>query len=166
MLKYISIFFICFLFQSQAQEVKEKDDDLRQGRENIGYQKDKTSLFQEDVINFAVVETPPIFYGCSRSASKDEKYACFQRGVSNHVVNNFKYPQISKEMGIQEKIYVQFIIDKKGNVSSAKVVRGEDKHLKKEALRLVNTLPKMIPARQKGKPVAVTFTMPINFMLN
>ena len=45
------------------------------------------------------------------------------------------------------------------------MVRGEDKHLRQEALRLVNTIPKMTPAKQRGKPVSVTFTLPINFSL-
>ena len=92
-------------------------------------------------------------------------YICFQRGIGKHIKENFEYPAIAKEMGISEKIFVEFVIEKSGKVTSARVVRGEDKHLKQEALRLVKSIPKMIPAKQRGTPVAVTFTLPINFSL-
>ena len=69
-------------------------------------------------------------------------------------------------MGIQEKIYVKFVIDKTGAVTDVKVLRGEDRYLKEEAMRLVKSIPKMTPANQRGKPVGVNYTIPINFMLN
>jgi len=120
---------------------------------------------EEELFNFAVVEQQPIFPGCSENAPKDQNYICFQRGIGTHIKNNFEYPAIAKEMGISEKIFVEFVIDSTGKVKSARVVRGEDKYLKQEALRLVNTIPSMIPAKQRGKAVSVTFTLPINFSL-
>ena len=120
---------------------------------------------EEELFNFAVVEQQPIFPGCSSSASKDENYICFQTGIGKHIRDNFKYPQIAKEMGISEKIFVEFVIDKAGKITSARIVRGQDKYLREEALRLVNSIPSMIPAKQRGKSVAVTFTLPINFSL-
>ena len=69
-------------------------------------------------------------------------------------------------MGIQEKIYVTFVIDKTGSVVDVRVARGEDTYLTEEAVRLVRSIPKMTPANQRGKPVAVNYTIPINFMLN
>ena len=57
------------------------------------------------------------------------------------------------------------MISKSGSIASARVVRGQDKYLREEALRLVNTIPAMIPAKQRGKAVSVTFTLPINFSL-
>jgi len=120
---------------------------------------------EEELFNFAVVEQQPIFPGCLENASKDQNYICFQRGIGTHIKNNFEYPAIAKEMGISEKIFIEFVIDKSGKIKSARVVRGEDKHLKQEALRLVNSIPSMIPAKQRGKAVSVTFTLPINFSL-
>ena len=52
-------------------------------------------------------------------------------------------------MGISEKIFVQFVIDKAGIITKATVVRGQDKHLKNEAIRLVNSIPKLQPAKQR-----------------
>jgi protein TonB len=120
---------------------------------------------EEELFNFAVVEQQPIFPGCSQNASKDENYICFQKGIGKHIKENFEYPQIAKEMGISEKIFVEFVISKSGSISSARVVRGQDKYLREEALRLVNAIPTMIPAKQRGKSVSVTFTLPINFSL-
>jgi protein TonB len=119
---------------------------------------------EEEVFNFAIVEDKPIFPGCE-GVSKDERYMCFQKGIMKHIQKNFQYPQIAKEMGISEKIIVNFIIDKSGGITFATVVRGKDKHLKKEALRLVNSIPTMVPAKQRGKAVKCNFTLPISFSL-
>jgi len=119
---------------------------------------------EDEIFNFAVVEDKPIFPGCE-NVSKEERYVCFQQGIMKHIRKNFKYPAIAKEMGISEKIFVQFVIDKSGNITNSLVVRGEDRHLKKEALRLVNSIPKLKAAKQRGKPVPCSFTVPINFKL-
>ena len=119
---------------------------------------------EDEVFNFAVVEDKPIYPGCE-DVSKDERYMCFQQGIMKHIRSNFKYPAIPKEMGISEKIFVQFVINKSGRITNSIVVRGEDKHLKEEALRLVNSIPKLQAARQRGKPVPCSFTVPINFKL-
>ena len=119
---------------------------------------------EDEIFNFAVVEDKPVFPGCE-DVSKEERYMCFQQGIMKHIRNNFKYPAIPKEMGVSEKIFVQFVIDKSGKITKSTVVRGEDKHLKKEAIRLVNSIPKLKAAKQRGKPVPCSFTVPINFKL-
>jgi len=119
---------------------------------------------EDEIFNFAIVEDKPIFPGCE-DVSKAERYMCFQQGIMKHIRKNFKYPAIPKEMGISEKIFVQFVIDKTGLITKATVVRGQDKHLKNEAIRLVNSIPKLQPARQRGKSVPCSFTVPINFRL-
>ena len=119
---------------------------------------------EDEIFNFAVVEDKPVFPGCE-DVSKEERYMCFQQGIMKHIRNNFKYPAIPKEMGVSEKIFVQFVIDKSGQITKSVVVRGEDKHLKKEAIRLVNSIPKLKAAKQRGKPVPCSFTVPINFKL-
>lgn len=118
----------------------------------------------DEIFNFAVVEDKPIFPGCE-DVPKSDRYMCFQQGIMKHIRKNFKYPAIPKEMGVSEKIFVQFVIDKGGRITKSVVVRGEDKHLKEEALRLVNSIPKLQAAKQRGKPVPCSFTVPINFKL-
>lgn len=81
------------------------------------------------------------------------------------IANAIKYPVIAQENGIQGKVYVNFVVDKDGSVSNARIARGVDPSLDKEALRVVNTLPKWKPGMQRGKPVRVSYTVPISFVL-
>ena len=67
-------------------------------------------------------------------------------------------------MGIQGRVYVSFMIDVNGNVVGVKS-RGPDKNLEKEAQRIIDKLPKMIPGKQRGKPVRVPYSIPITFRL-
>ncbi len=81
------------------------------------------------------------------------------------IANAIKYPVIAQENGIQGKVYVNFVVDKDGSVQSARIARGVDASLDKEALRVVNNLPKWKPGKQRGKPVRVSYTVPISFVL-
>ena len=81
------------------------------------------------------------------------------------IANAVKYPVIAQENGIQGKVYVTFVVGKDGSVFNAQVARGVDPSLDKEALRVVNRLPKWKPGKQRGKPVRVSYTVPINFQL-
>ena len=87
-------------------------------------------------------------------------------GLMRYIQKNVKYPPIAKEYNITGKVYVSFIVDKSGSVTNVKIVRGVDKNLDAEALRVVKSLPKYKPGKQRGKPVRVMFTIPINFTLN
>ncbi len=78
---------------------------------------------------------------------------------------NVNYPTIAQENGIQGKVYVSFVVGKDGSVSNAAVARGVDPSLDKEALRVVNSMPKWKAGMQRGKPVNVSYTVPINFVL-
>ncbi|KOH45052.1 energy transducer TonB [Sunxiuqinia dokdonensis] len=81
------------------------------------------------------------------------------------IANSIKYPVIAQENGIQGKVYVNFVVDTDGSITNARIARGVDNSLDKEALRVVNTLPKWKPGQQRGKPVKVSYTVPINFVL-
>ena len=82
-----------------------------------------------------------------------------------YIANSIKYPVIAQENGIIGKVYVQFVVDRDGSITNAVIARGVDPSLDKEALRVVNSLPKWKPGKQRGKPVKVSFTVPINFVL-
>ena len=81
------------------------------------------------------------------------------------IANSIKYPVIAQENGIQGRVYVTFVVDQDGSISDARIARGVDPSLDKEALRVVNTLPKWKPGMQRGQPVRVSYTVPINFVL-
>ena len=119
---------------------------------------------EEDIsVPFAVVENVPVFPGC-KGKNNAELKACFQDKMQQHLIKNFKYPETAMEMGIHGKVFVMFDIDQNGIVSRIRT-RGPDKLLEKEAARIVGLLPKMIPGKQRGKPVRVPYALPINFQL-
>ena len=76
---------------------------------------------------------------------------------------NIKYPTKEIESKIQGRVIVQFVVNKDGSISNAKVVRSVDPDLDKEALRVINSMPQWKPGMQKGEPVSVKFTVPIEF---
>jgi len=108
---------------------------------------------EDDEEFFMVVENMPEFPGGDL-------------GLMKFIQKNVRYPAIAKEYNITGKVYVSFIVDKKGNVTNVKIVRGVDKNLDAEAVRVVSSLPKYKPGKQRGKAVRVMFTIPINFTLN
>lgn len=111
-------------------------------------------VVEEEVepIAFAVVEDKPTFPGGDAALMK-------------YIADNTKYPEIAKENSIQGRVYIQFVIDKVGNVTKVTVAKGVDPYLDNEAMRVVKTLPKWTPGKQRGKPVPVTYIVPINFKL-
>ncbi len=119
----------------------------------------------DEVLSFAVVESVPIFPGCEDAKDNDERKTCFQQKVLVFVSNNFEFPEMAKEMGIQGRVYVNFVIEKNGSITNVEIVRGVDPLLDDEAVRVVKKLPKLIPAKQRGKPVRMSFTLPINAKL-
>ena len=114
-------------------------------------------------VPFAVIEDVPIFPGCER-VKKSERRNCFQEKMNKHIRKNFRYPEIAQEMGIQGRVYVNFIIAKDGKITNIRM-RGPDKNLENEAQRIISKLPSMTPGKQRGRPVRVPFSIPITFRL-
>ncbi len=119
---------------------------------------------EEDIdVPFAIIEDVPIFPGCE-GVAKAERRDCFQDKIDRHILRNFRYPEIAQEMGIQGKVFVQFIIARDGSIKDIRV-RIPDDNLGKEAKRIISLLPKMTPGKQRGRPVRVPFSIPIVFRL-
>ena len=87
--------------------------------------------------------------------------AALMKWLSSHI----QYPAMAQENNIQGKVVVQFVVTKTGQVGEVKVVRSKDKDLDREAVRVCKSLPKFVPGRQNGQPVAVWYTLPVNFKL-
>lgn len=118
---------------------------------------------EEDIpeeVPFAIIEDAPIFPGCK--GSKAELKKCLQDKITQHVGKNYN-TDLSQELGLEpgkKKVYVIFKIDSKGNIADVQA-RGPHARLEKEAIRVVQSLPKMVPARQRGRAVSVKYTLPI-----
>ena len=101
---------------------------------------------------FFIVEDMPEFPGGELALRK-------------YIANTIKYPEIAQKNGTQGKVYVTFVVSKDGSIANCKIARGVDPSLDKEALRVVNGLPKWKPGKQRGQAVNVSYTVPINFVL-
>ena len=113
--------------------------------DGTGY--DEGDYGEEDI--FQVVEDMPTFPG----------------DINKWLGKNVKYPVIAQENNIQRRVTVQFVIERDGSITDVKVLRGVDPSLDKEAVRVVKSMPKWKPGKQRGKPVRVSYTVPINFRL-
>ena len=107
---------------------------------------------QKDEPIFQVVEEMPKFPGGLQEAMV-------------FIGKNIKYPVAAQEAKIEGRVIVQFVVGKDGSVSDIHTVRGVSPELDAEAIRVVSMMPKWIPGKQRGKAVAVKYTMPIMFRL-
>jgi protein TonB len=101
---------------------------------------------------FTIVEEMPSFPGGDAALMK-------------YLGNNIKYPAIAKDAGIQGTVYVTFVVNEQGLVKDAKVLRSIGGGCDEEAIRVVQSMPKWKPGKQRGKSVKVQYNLPIRFTL-
>lgn len=108
---------------------------------------------EEEEVVFVVVESMPEFPGG-------------QQALFKYLSDNIKYPVIAQENGIQGRVICQFVVNKDGSIVDVEVARsGGDPSLDKEAVRVIKSMPKWKPGKQRGKAVRVKYTVPVNFKL-
>lgn len=155
-------------------EVVEDDVELEEELEIESTETDETEEVEvieqeeeesDEILNFAIVESVPVFPGCENAKNNDERTACFNTQIRKFIAKNYKFPEMARQMGLQGKVYVNFVIEKNGKISNIEVVRGVDPLLDDEAVRVVKKLPKLQPAKQRGRPVRSRFTLPFNLKL-
>ena len=100
-----------------------------------------------------------------KNVPKEEQEKCFKKSLDAFVSKTLVYPETAMQMGSQGRVVVQFRIKKDGNVEVINT-QGKDKILEKEARRVIEKLPRLIPGKQREGPVAVIFSYPIVFRLN
>lgn len=86
-------------------------------------------------------------------------------GLMQYLSKNIEYPTIAQENGTQGRVTVQFVVNRDGSIVDAKVLRGVDPYLDKEAIRVISSMPKWKPGMQRGKAVRVKYTVPVMFRL-
>ncbi len=104
---------------------------------------------------FTIVEDMPTFNG-------GDAIETFRKWVAE----NLKYPPEYAETNISGRVFIQFTVDQKGNVTDVKVIRGIDPLLDAEAVRVISASPRWTPGKQRGKPVKVRYTFPVVFKLS
>lgn len=146
-----------------VEEIKDKEISTvtKEGEED-GV--DESLLEPEAPSGPAVIEEPkeeePFTYVEQMPSFPDGTEAMYK-----YIYDKIKYPAIARENGISGQVIVQFVVSKEGDIQKAKVVRGLGGGLSEEALRVVNGMPRWKPGKHNGRPVPVTFTLPIKFVL-
>jgi TonB family protein len=130
--------------------ILKRSEDPKIDRDSVNIREKSTSPDDSQV--FTTVEEMPEFPGGMKA-------------LQEFIVKTVKYPENAIKNTIQGKVIVTFVVSSDGSVKNARILRGVHAELDKEAIRVVNSLPKWIPGKQKGKTVNVAFTLPISFAL-
>ena len=128
---------------------------------------DEPDLKEDDVfVDFIAVEIVPVYPGCDRYDTNEERKQCMSDQISKLVNRDFD-TGIASEYGLSgiQKIYTQFTIDKYGNVVDVKA-RAPHPALEKEAQRIIDKIPHMKPGYQRDRPVGVIYSLPIKFKVH
>ena len=100
-----------------------------------------------------------------RSVEQMPQFPGGEAALMKHIKSQLNYPLEAAQNKIQGRVVIQFVVEKDGSIGEVKVVRSVDNDLDEEAVRLIKSLPKFIPGRHKGQPVAVWYTLPVSFKL-
>ena len=148
--------------EEEVEETVIESTETSQEEEVIEIEEVEVEEIDEDIsVPFAVIEDVPVFPGCEGAS---DKKACFQEQMQKHIRKHFRYPEIAQEMGVQGRVNVMFVIQRDGSIGGIRM-RGPDKNLEAEALRIIELLPDMTPGKHRGRPVKVPFSIPITFRL-
>ena len=125
------------------------------GEKNQEYQEvtQEVAVEAEEAQIFSVVEESPSYPGGDDARMK-------------YLKDNLKYPQLARESGIDGTVYIEFIVERDGSISKPVIKRDIGGGCGDEALRVVKSMPKWAPGKQRGKPVRTQFVLPIKFILN
>ncbi len=139
--------------QISIADVEGTDEDT--GIDIADLEKNQVIVEEEKVEEtvFDIVESPPSFPGGEKAMYK-------------FIGDNLVYPPIAEENQISGKVTCQFIVAEDGSIKNVQVLRGRDRSLDAEAVRVIKSMPKWIPGKQAGKAVKVRFILPITFQLN
>ncbi len=132
-------------------EIEIKDFDEVQNTQ-IAEVKIEEEVEEEEVKIFTVVENDPEFPG-----GMDALY--------KYLAENIKYPQLARDNGITGKVYVTFVVERDGSIANPRILRDIGGGCGAEAIRVVKSMPKWTPGKQRGKAVRVQFNLPVNFNL-
>jgi protein TonB len=132
-------------------EIEIKDFDEVQNTQ-IAEVKIEEEVEEEEVKIFTVVEQDPEFPGGMEALLK-------------YLAQNIKYPQLARDNGITGKVFVTFVVERDGSIANVKLLRDIGGGCGAEAIRVVKSMPKWNPGKQRGKAVRVQFNLPVNFTL-
>ena len=116
------------------------------------YEQSQNGVIEQEDVVFVAVEKMPEFPGGDQALLK-------------YISENVNYPALAAQNGIEGRVNCVFTVNADGSVGNVRVVRGVDPLLDDEAMRVIYSLPKFIPGEQRGKKVAVEYSIPVSFRL-
>ncbi len=149
--------------QTTIIEIVEDDEEIEEELEI-----EDTEDNEDDVIEFVdipeeVVEAPQIF----TIVEENPEFPGGEKALFEFLGKNTKFPAIAKDAGIQGIVYVQFVVMEDGSINPdmVEILRGVHPALDQEAIRVVKSMPKWSPGKQRGKAVRVYYKLPFRFTL-
>jgi protein TonB len=133
-------------------DINVEADENTEVQEYVAQVKQDDEESAEEAQIFMVVESMPEFPGGEPNLYK-------------FLAENIKYPQMAKESGIQGRVFVTFVVERDGSVTDVRVLRGIGGGCDEEAIRVVKSMPKWTPGKQRGKSVRVQYNLPVKFTL-
>lgn len=131
-------------------EINAEVDQNEQIEEYVPVEVEEEEIQEAEI--FTIVEEMPEFPGGMNK-------------LAEYLGKNIKYPQMARESGIQGRVFVQFVVEPDGSVSNVAVMRSLGGGCDEEAIRVVKSMPKWKAGKQRGKPVRVSYILPVNFKL-
>lgn len=125
-------------------------DDETEMEEYIPVEEEEEEIVEAEI--FTVVESMPEYPGGMAK-------------LMSYLGNSIKYPPLAKESGIQGRVFINFVVEPNGSISNVKVLRGIGGGCDEEAVRVVSQMMKWKPGMQRGKPVRVSYNLPVKFTL-
>ena len=151
---------------TQADILEIVDDDAEVEEDIMASTEDQVEWVDLDEIDYVEVEPEPEEEEIFMVVEDAPEFPGGTQALLDYLRKNIKYPPICRENGIQGRVLVSFVVNKDGAIVEPQVVKSVNKQLDQEALRVISTMPNWKPGTQRGKPVRVKYTVPVNFRLN
>ena len=150
--------------KAEIIEIVEDDADIEE--DIMASTEDNTEWVDIDDYDVVTVEPEPEEEEIFMVVEDQPEFPGGTAALLEYLRKNIKYPAICRENNIQGRVLVTFIVNKDGAIVEPEVVKSVNPSLDKEALRVISTMPNWKPGSQRGKPVRVKYTVPVNFRLN
>ncbi|MCD2257858.1 energy transducer TonB [Psychroserpens luteolus] len=154
--------------EKEIEETVIESTETDQEEEIVEVEDVEVEEVEEDIeVPFHIIENVPVFPGCEKKKTNDKKRQCMSDKIKKFINKKFNL-DLANDLGLQSgryRISMMFTIDEKGNVVNIQA-RGPDPRLDKEAKRVLGLLPRMLPGKQRGRPVRVPYAFPLTFKVD
>ena len=151
---------------TKADIIEIVDDDADVDDDIMASIEDNQEWFDPQEYDYVVVEPEPEPDEVFMVVEDQPEFPGGTAALLEYLRKNIKYPAICRENNIQGKVIVTFVVNKDGSIVDIEVIKSVNPSLDKEAIRVISQMPKWKPGSQRGKPVRVKYSVPVNFRLN